>query len=709
MQYPTMNRNASRAVAVPAMTGGVNLSDPLNLVDDNQMTDMKNLWYDNGVLKTRPALVNHIGLYENLLNGNAITYSTELNQFVDGEKYKLFVLKDKKSNGSGTLMLVAFSGENKRFTIETEFSTLPEKELLFAGKNSLENGIGIYLLASFASGLVYLYEITEEYKLTRLEADDLYAPAIYINGKGNEYSTLPSTGDTESIAPASFLEGYNAISNAWARYYYTSDGVSYDFTIPTEIMNHVIYAEVSDGNDKLTFGPANVTDWSQTIRCNEDNKFSIFINCGIKMIILNSGGDTSRYVVSSALNGNGNNIVFYLRPINPDPSIINGVTFGEWFGGSSEGISGGTRFFASGSETNKNLIVWSDLNEPTYFPENNYAYVGESSQRITALKKQSDMLVIFKENELFYTTYVAGDEYTATDVVNGNIIDIVANSAYFPMVQIHADTGCDIPKSIQLCGDKLVWACKDRHVYMLQSANQYSTANISRISASVDKALAEISNTEIESTKSCIYKGHYILSFEAKTFVLDYDSYYFKNLPAYSDNQNRQRKLVWYIWEIPGMSGYKYSEYISTNDECYVAFFYNFENSDGKGVGLFCRKMDENSGVDAYYGKIHSVMQTKMFDFGISSQFKKIEQVYIGLGNMDGHTSIEYVTDRGNRFGGYIDIPDTESEFDPKYISVKRLLPMVNRALRFGIRLECDGRIAIDGITIKYKPMGVVR
>ena len=86
-----------------------------------------------------------------------------------------------------------------------------------------------------------------------------------------------------------------------------------------------------------------------------------------------------------------------------------------WFGGDAAGISGGSRVFlgANTDEKEKSLVIWSGLNNPLYFPENCYAYVGNNSQSVTAFGRQSDMLVIFKERETYLTQYVRNSNITA--------------------------------------------------------------------------------------------------------------------------------------------------------------------------------------------------------------------------------------------------------------------------------------------------------
>ena len=42
-------------------------------------------------------------------------------------------------------------------------------------------------------------------------------------------------------------------------------------------------------------------------------------------------------------------------------------------------------------------------------------------------------------------------------------------------------------------------------------------------------------------------------------------------------------------------------------------------------------------------------------------------------------------------------------------IETKRFLPGIKRALRFGVRFTTKGRVALGGVLIKYKYMGVTR
>ena len=56
MKFPAMNKRARQAVIVPDLSGGLNLRDSVSMINDNQLVDCKNLWFRDGVLKTRPAI-----------------------------------------------------------------------------------------------------------------------------------------------------------------------------------------------------------------------------------------------------------------------------------------------------------------------------------------------------------------------------------------------------------------------------------------------------------------------------------------------------------------------------------------------------------------------------------------------------------------------------------------------------------------------------
>lgn len=56
MRIPKMQASPQYRVTVPKLDGGVNLKDAPHLVEDNQLTDVCNMWWQDQALRTRPGL-----------------------------------------------------------------------------------------------------------------------------------------------------------------------------------------------------------------------------------------------------------------------------------------------------------------------------------------------------------------------------------------------------------------------------------------------------------------------------------------------------------------------------------------------------------------------------------------------------------------------------------------------------------------------------
>ena len=536
MRYPSINRTASRQVAVPKFLG-TNLDDPLNLVDDNQLTDSLNVWEESGVIKTRPAMKNSSFVdFSTTLTvkmGDRV-YIPDFSFIREGIKYKVIV-EDKRCHiqigdtSTRALSITAVSAVGKLWEAQGWYQGETVENLcLFEGRTMHAAGMGIFLM--IGSTLYELtdhndenyvqddfqrsiYSVTSDYNYTfdRLLADEIYSPIVLINGKGELYSTLPVSEDAD-YAAASTLEGYNVIDGAWQRFMFVTDGVSADFVIPTEEAVLECQVEHTDTDKKKYIYKGTGTK----LTCETNSSLTCEIS-GNKFTFKKNGTTTA---LPSSLNAISNNLVIKVKLSLP--SGLTGATISEWFGGESEGINGGVRLFVAG---NGSRICYSDAENHSYFPIYNYMYVG--SGNVTALKKQSNMLVIFKESEIWYTTHNIVFDYTAEDVVNSSY-DIATGSVLLPLVMLHGEIGCDLPSSIQLCGDRLIWANKTKKVYMLKNANQYSTANIAVVSGMIDGLLRKQTFGIVSSTT---YNGYYLLQIGETTFVLDYDAYYFSVAP----------------------------------------------------------------------------------------------------------------------------------------------------------------------------------
>ena len=324
---------------------------------------------------------------------------------------------------------------------------------------------------------------------------------------------------------------------------------------------------------------------------------------------------------------------------------------------------------------------------------------------------QGEMLVIFKEREIYYTYYVAGETVDAESVINQNVIDLAANSVVFPVIQIHSEIGCDCPNTVALCQNRLVWATSAGRVYTLATNNQYSERNVVEISALLGKKMREIGAEQLKTAYAADCDEHYYLSVGKKMFVLDYGNNGLSYMASYGGYDNAVKRLAWYIWEMPfcislifefGQKLLLLSQNVVNDNDKVIAY-----------AGLYF--FDDSSYFDNvlnYYGgaceivkkKIFSMLQTKMFDFARPECKKKIEQVYICLGKCTAAVTVGFNVGK-NGFKSFKTIKRKKDDD----VEMMRVLPKAPHVSRFGLKLQCDGVSALESVSINYKLLGSVK
>ena len=399
-------------------------------------------------------------------------------------------------------------------------------------------------------------------------------------------------------------------------------------------------------------------------------------------------------------------------------SKIFNMTRAEWFGGASAGINGGTRLFLCGNtkEADQNLVIWSGLNEPLYFSENCYFRVGDSSQAVTAMGKQSDMLVIFKEHETYYTRYTQSDSITAESLINQSVVDYTASSVYFPLTQIHASIGCDCPDTVQLCRNRLVWANSNGKVYTLVSNNQYSERNIYEVGEMIEQRLSTEGSSALKAATACDWEGHYVLlvgphnpsvsAYEfpldgAHAYLMDYNSSGYQYVYSYQKNEDAHMRIPWWYWKCP---------LVAADAAASSALLMN-----GTLVLLSCKngnisiyRLSESQKDDAGT-VINSAVQTKAFDFGVPQYNKRIYTVNLFLGDNGGEPvkAILYTDDLDDTDEEIVELLSTAAySRRPDYIKEAILRPCIGATPRVSIRLESEGELAVDGMCLNYRIIG---
>ena len=757
--YPQINRTPLYRVIIPEFSTGVNYRDSFSLVDDNQLTDVKNMWYQKAMLRTRPGLCteedNYFAtiLYDDDTELNEITSdvrTTDVYRTVNGVKQRLIMAFVKNEKMHPDRVKFAFVGEDGSvarlsslpYIVTSDLKQCPDLENCIA----FMNGDDLWLLTQYGgqaddvrpNGFKYDFE-ADVWKV--LSDEDFYAPTIFINGtaqkmiiNNEKYST---NGD--------MIESYNLLGNKYKVYFDGyADAGNTRFVLPTTLANCKKIEVKHTAADKNVY--THTFNWDLGSIPVEHSTVDMgggvwaYLGAtgvqddGVRLVVANMGEedliaiyfiDADNKAVEGFSNESGldNNIevTVYTKDLYCD---VARCKFSTWYGGNASGLNGGTRLFVAGDSEHPNRILWSDLNNPLYFPENNYAYIGNDDQAVTAFGKQGEMLVIFKEREIYYTYYVPGNSTTAEDVINQKVIDLAANSATFPVIQIHSEIGCDCPGTVALCQNRLVWVTSTGKVYTLANNNQYSELNAVEISGLLGQKLREIGSKTLKSACAADCDEHYYIAVENRVFVLDYGNNGLSYMASYGGYDSAVKRLAWYIWELPccidmiascGLALIAASVFIKDTGSSRFSYttVFRFSDNEYKDTLLECEigNMFMTVGKDTNMNEImhktqkdiSCMLQTKTFDFKRADCNKKIYQIYIQLGNCEKPVTVVFYTDKE-------DVYDCKilKKIKSGDIETLRILPQLPHISRFGIMMECEGVFSLDGITINYKPLGSV-
>ena len=130
----------------------------------------------------------------------------------------------------------------------------------------------------------------------------------------------------------------------------------------------------------------------------------------------------------------------------------------------------------AGSAGQPNAFFWNGNNiamDVTYWPIESYNLAGDNSEPITGFGKQQSMLIIFKENSISKATL-------GTQAVNDRL--------YISMdtLGVNSKIGCDLPYSIQLIDNNLVFCNTQGGVHVLLDTSAANENNVRGISKKVN-------------------------------------------------------------------------------------------------------------------------------------------------------------------------------------------------------------------------------
>ncbi|MBP3706257.1 MAG: hypothetical protein J6J13_03280 [Clostridia bacterium] len=741
MRLPKMPKRQAQALAIPDLAGGLNLRDGMSEILDNQLTESKNMWFSDGVLKTRPSLFMRASADGRLYCVDWSDVSRDFKQHdvikvESGTTYTLcsskvrYVRTNDASNYSIETVITFWWVSDVTTAYDSQLAITDEVDSYF----TVQKGEDIYLFASnriiYRRGKIEFGEGVDETTSTEtimswtpVSAEEIYIPIVYAHCK-TEGSLLKLDNGNITFKEFYFsgtqFEGFNTLSNRYKAIFSTvnqqlfNDEVTkipmkYPLPKPTEnCVGETIVATITHPDGTKVEHTATILSNGHAQESGFNKEDDLMLCATSHQIWFEKKYDEEYNVVETLTTEDyiEDNLEI-IAPYIPDgfeesKDKIFKMSHACWFGGASNGLAGGNRLFLCGN-TNKgeeSLVCWSGLDKPLYFPENSYFYVGNTASAVTGFGKQSDKLVIFKENETWLTQYYQNTSITAEDLINQSVIDYASSSVYFPLMLINPNIGCPYPDTIQLCRNRLVWAGSDGNVYTLVSENQYNERSIYSVSEMIQSRLREES---FDRASACDWNGYYCLCFPDCIYLMDYNNYGYTHIASHSKTEDANLRIPWYYWEMSSGFYRDVRSYTVISDK-FIAIDYRFggrTEPDGINLCVF-----EESGAE----KIESTVTTKLFAFSAPHYRKNIDRIDLQLGNNGGEAiTVEIITDCGSEEHIVeMQSPQTD-ERQAGFIENRSVFPTMRQISRVAVKLSCNDHLIIDGMIFKYRITGGVR
>lgn len=210
-----------------------------------------------------------------------------------------------------------------------------------------------------------------------------------------------------------------------------------------------------------------------------------------------------------------NTVRITYRKTNSDAyNSIMDCTFAEVYGG-----AGNLCIVMAGCPSQPNAYFWNGNDNismnPGYFPMEQYQLAGDNWERVTAFGKQQNYLVVFKEHSVGRTTQ-------STEDIDGRLyIDM-------PYISINSGVGCDLPWTVQLVQNNLVWCNSQTGAYILTDSSAALEINLVNISDKVNGSndvrglLYALQHTNEDRVTAWNDDGHYMVCAGGKVWLWNY-------------------------------------------------------------------------------------------------------------------------------------------------------------------------------------------
>ena len=460
--------NREYVVDFPRLDGGLNTWELDYRLDANESPEMLNLWWQDGALCCRD------GQSRLTAEGKGIGYSAYESLFWDhgffhiGNHLYATLLKNPDAVAESLTLIEVKGleelgeGENKQLVpVEAKIEENRGSWFRFGDHLYYKNRGGYYRIKYQGSEAEPLFVVENV-------VDTAYVPVIQIN-------TEPTTGAGDTYQPENRLQPTKIVR------YSPAEDVR-DYQLPVNGVDSV--ESVTINGAPLT--KVSLTDM-ETLRESADNEgmmreedyltyleaFAVKEAEGLVLFAVPPNGQ----IVSSV-----NTVeITYTKENEEAMAAVMDCPYAITYGGSQE-----VCVVVGGCSAQPNAYFWSGNHaamDPDYFPISQYNLAGATEEKITGFGKQQGMLVIFKEGSV-------GRAVMGTrEMASGRVLITMDYTA------INSRVGCDLPGTIQLVENNLVFANREQGVHIVADSSAAYENNIVHISRKVDKGLLKAVRT----------------------------------------------------------------------------------------------------------------------------------------------------------------------------------------------------------------------
>lgn len=480
------HQHATKVIDFPRLDGGLNLWELDYRISRNQSPEMKNLWWQDGVLQCRDGQT-HVSAVP---LGTGYTCASEL--FWD---HGFFHVADKICY----MELATPIGEGETREMTELCSGVPENRGTFFRYNDwlfYKNRGGFFKIKydPDASPVFSVVDMTEEAytPVIALNSDpssgagDLYQPENRLSAKKTVHYnaaetsvTVSKTGDGSTkvfdmgkTASADFLTDLEYVyfgSTLISPTLYTLDkatgkvtfttapesGIVITFLLKTGVVSYQLPVKELDSVDKV------VVDGEEKVYGTD---YAVDLEKGTVVFV------TPPPVHNPIVN---NTVEITYSKVNED--ALNSVLdcpYATVFGGDNN-----VCIILGGCKAQPNAFFWSGNDSVAmnagYWPMSFYQLAGDSEDGITGFGRQYSTMIVFKERSIGKANY-------GIETVDGR------DSISFTYANINSKIGCDLPWTIQLVENNMVFCNTQGGVHVVRDSSSALENNIECISRNVN-------------------------------------------------------------------------------------------------------------------------------------------------------------------------------------------------------------------------------